>query len=146
MNFKLVIDRNCTEEVIANVHERTPLIDEIERLVTQDGTSNQIAGYLEDEIKILPVEEIECFYVEDEKTYACCMNGRKYTVKKRLYEIEKILPSDYVRINKSAIANTKRIARFKVQLSGAVDVQFESGYVEAVSRRCFVELRKRYGL
>jgi len=146
MNFKLVIDRNCTEEVIANVHERTPLIDEIERLVTQDGTSNQIAGYLEDEIKILPVDEIECFYVEDEKTYACYSDGRKYVVKKRLYEIENTLPSDFARINKSAIANTKRIARFKVQLSGAVDVQFESGYMEAVSRRCFVELRKRYGL
>lgn len=146
MNFKLIIDQNCTEEVIANVHERTPLIDEIERLVTQEGTSNQIVGYLEDEIKILPVDEIECFYVEDEKTYASFLNGRKYVVKKRLYEIENSLPSDFVRINKSAIANTKKIARFKVQISGAVDVQFESGYTEAVSRRCFVELKKRYGL
>ena len=146
MNFKLIIDQNCTEEVIANVHERTPLIDEIERLVTQEGTSNQIAGYLEDEIKILPVDEIECFYVEDEKTYACFLDGRKYVVKKRLYEIENSLPSDFVRINKSAIANTKKITRFKVLISGAVDVQFESGYTEAVSRRCFVELKKRYGL
>ena len=85
MNFKLIIDQNCTEEVIANVHERTPLIDEIERLVTQEGTSNQIAGYLEDEIKILPVDEIECFYVEDEKTFDCYMDGRKYVVKKRIY-------------------------------------------------------------
>jgi len=146
MNFKLVIDQNCTEEVIANVHERTPLIDEIERLVTQEGTTNQIAGILEDEIKLLSVDEVECFYVEDEKTYASIKDGKKYLIKKRLYEIESTLPTDFIRINKSAIANTKRIARFKVQLSGAVDAQFESGYLEAVSRRCFVELRKRYGL
>jgi DNA-binding LytR/AlgR family response regulator len=146
MKFTLNIDRNCTEEVIANVHERTPLIDEIERMVTQEGTVNQIAGILGDEIKLLTVDEIECFYVEDEKTYASFRDGKKYCIRKRLYEIESTLPSDFIRINKSAIANTKRISRFKVQLSGAVDAQFESGYLEAVSRRCFVELRKRYGL
>lgn len=146
MNFKLNIDRNCTEEVIANVHERTPLIDEIERLVTQEGIPNQIAGYLEDEIKVLPVEEIECFYVEGEKTYACYKDGKKYVIKKRLYELENMLPADFVKINKSAIANKNRIARFKVALSGAVDAQFESGYSDYVSRRCFVELRRRFGL
>jgi DNA-binding LytR/AlgR family response regulator len=146
MNFKLIIDRNCTEEVIANVHERTPLIDEIERLVTQEGIPNQIAGYLEDEIKVLPVEEIECFFVEDEKTFACYKDGKRYVVKKRLYELENILPSDFIRINKSAIANKNRIARFKVALSGAVDAVFESGYSDYVSRRCFAELRRRFGL
>ena len=146
MKFTLNIDHNCAEEVIAKVHERTPLIDEIERLVTQDGTSNQIAGISEDEIKLLPVEEIECFYVQDDRTFASFKDGKCYQIKKRLYEIESLLPPDFIRINKSAIANTKRIARFKVQLSGAVDAQFESGYLEAVSRRCFVELKKRYGL
>lgn len=146
MNFKLIIDRNCTEEVIANVHERTPLIDEIERLVTQEGIPNQIAGYLEDEIKVLSVEEIECFFVEDEKTFACYKDGKRYVVKKRLYELENILPSDFIRINKSAIANKTRIARFKVALSGAVDAVFESGYSDYVSRRCFAELRRRFGL
>lgn len=146
MKFKLIIDRNCMEEVVANVHERTPLIDEIERLVTQESTSGQIAGILEDEIKLLPVDEIECFYVEGEKTFASHKDGKKYFIKKRLYEIESILPSDFVRINKSAIANTKRIERFKVQLSGAVDAQFKSGYTEVVSRRCFAELRRRFGL
>ena len=36
MVFKLFIDKNCREEVIANVRERTPLVDEIERLVLQN--------------------------------------------------------------------------------------------------------------
>ena len=49
MIFKLNIDRECREEIIANVHQRTPLIDEIERMVTQDGTSEQLTGYTEDE-------------------------------------------------------------------------------------------------
>ena len=61
MVFKLNIDKGCQEEVIANVHARTPLIDEIERLVLQDSITDQIPGYMDDEIMMLNVGEIECF-------------------------------------------------------------------------------------
>ncbi|MBQ6564184.1 MAG: LytTR family transcriptional regulator, partial [Clostridia bacterium] len=89
---------------------------------------------------------IECFVVEDEKTYAVCSDGKRYLVRKRLYELEKDLPGGFERISKSALANWKTISRFSVQLSGAVDAVFKSGYVECISRRCFAELKRRYGL
>lgn len=146
MLFKLVIDKNCREEVIATVHERTPVIDEIERLVLQDNLTDQIAIYKDDEITLANYSEIECFVVENEKTFAVYRTGEKYLVRKRLYELEESLPGNYEKISKSAIANLKRVKRFKVQLSGAVDAVFESGYVECISRRCFAELRRRYGL
>ncbi len=146
MIFRLNLNPKCEEEVIANVHERTPLIDEIERLVTQDSSTEQITGYLEDEIRLLEVKDIECFFVEDEKTYALYSDKKRYVVRKRLYEIESILPSEFIKINKSAIANSKRIARFKVLLSGAVDAEFESGYTECISRRCFAEVKRRFGI
>ena len=72
MIFKLFIDKDCREEIIANVHERTPLIDEIERMVLQENMTDQIPGYLDDEIRMLKLNEIECFAVVDEKTYAVC--------------------------------------------------------------------------
>ncbi|MBQ1488846.1 MAG: LytTR family transcriptional regulator [Lachnospiraceae bacterium] len=146
MIFKLNIDRECREEIIANVHQRTPLIDEIERMVTQDGTSEQLTGYTEDEIVMLDIREIECFTVEDEKTYAVYKKGKRYLIRKRLYELEEILPGDFVKLSKSAIANRGKIVKFKVQLSGAVDAVFESGNVECISRRCFAEMKRRYGL
>ena len=133
MIFRLNLDPKCEEEVIANVHERTSLIDEIERLVTQDNAADQITGYLEDEIRLLEVKDVECFFVEDEKTYALYSDKKRYVVRKRLYEIESILPVDFIKINKSAIANSKKIARFKVLLSGAVDAEFASGYTECIS-------------
>ena len=146
MIFRLNLNPKCEEEVIANVHERTSLIDEIERLVTQDNAADQITGYLEDEIRLLEVKEIECFFVEDEKTYALYSDKKRYVVRKRLYEIESILPVDFIKINKSAIANSKKIARFKVLLSGAVDAEFASGYTECISRRCFAEVKRRFGI
>ena len=146
MIFRLNLNPKCEEEIIANVHERTPLIDEIEKLVTKDNVNDQLTGYLEDEIKILKVDEVECFFVEDEKTYALYSDKKKYVIKKRLYELETILPTDFIKINKSAIANSKKILKFKVLLSGAVDAQFASGYTECISRRCLVEVRRRFGL
>ncbi len=146
MIFRLFIDREKPEEVTATVHQRTPLIDEIERLVVQSGLSDQIPGYVEDEIRMLRVEEIECFVVEGEKTYAMYSDRKRYQVRRRLYELEKDLPAGFERISKSALANWKAVARFKVQLSGAVDAVFKSGYVECISRRCFAELKRRYGL
>ena len=146
MIFSLSIDKDCQEEIIAKVHERTPLINEIERLVTLDNFTDQIPGFLNDEIAMLALHDIEYFAVEDEKTYAIYRDGKRYVIRKRLYEIEEILPGDFVRISKSAIANQKKIVRFKVQLSGAVDAVFESGAVECISRRCFAELKKKFGL
>ena len=145
MIFRININPDCQEEVIANVHERTPIIDEIEKLVTQD-VADQITGYLDDEIKILNVDNVECFFVEDEKTYALCSDNKKYVIRNRLYELEQILPADFIKINKSAIANSKRIIRFKVLLSGAVNAEFKSGYTESISRRCFATIKRRFGV
>jgi len=146
MIFKLQLDRNHVEEIVATVHQRTALIDEIERLVTQENLSEQIPGYEEDEIVMLDLKQIDCFFVEDERTYAHCQDGKQYLIRRRLYELEKNLPGYYERISKSAIANWPRISRFRVQLSGAVDAVFKSGYTECISRRCFAELKRRYGL
>lgn len=146
MIFKLQIDQHCEEEVTATVHKRTPLIDEIEKLVLQENITDQIPGYDEDGITMLELSQVECFYVEADKTYVSDIDGKRYLIKKRLYELENVLPADFERINKSAIANWKRISKFKVQLSGAVDVVFQSGYTDLISRRCFAELKRRYGL
>ena len=146
MIFKLFINKNRQEEVIVNAHERTPLVDQIERLVLQDDHRDQLPAYWEDEIIMLSINEIECFIIEGEKTYAVCNGGKQYLIKNRLYELEQNLPGNFERISKSAIANWKKIMKFKVQLSGAVDAVFISGYTECISRRCFAELKRRYKL
>jgi DNA-binding LytR/AlgR family response regulator len=144
--FKLFIDKSRAEEVTATVHERTALIDEIERLVLQESITDKIPGYEDDTIVMLPTDSVECFYVENDKTYAHCADKRRYLVKKRLYELEKLLPGNFEKINKSAIANWSRVSKLKAELSGVVDVVFSSGHVDCISRRCFSELRRRYGL
>lgn len=141
MKFRLIIDNEKDEEVVATVHERCPLIDEIEALILEH--TDRIPGYTEDTVKILSVSEIECVTVLDGKTYAIDSKNRPYRLKQRLYEMEQQLPSTFIRINKSTLANESALDRFSVTVTGSVDAVFKCGYTEYVSRRCFVQIKRR---
>ena len=141
MKFRLIIDKEKEEELVATVHERSPLIEEIESLILNH--TDRIPGYLEDEIKMLSVSEIECVTVLDGKTYAIDSGNRHYRLKQRLYELEQLLPASFIRINKSTLANEKALDRFTVTIAGSVDAIFKCGYREYVSRRCFTQIKRR---
>ena len=144
MQFKLIIDKEKDEEVVATVHSRTALVDEIEALILTYAGTDRILGYIEDDIKMLSVSEIECITVLDGKTYAIDSGNRRYRLKQRLYELEQQLPSSFIRINKSALANESRLDRFAVTYTGSVDAVFKCGYTEYVSRRCFAQIKRRF--
>ena len=144
MKFKPVIDKEKEEEIVATVHSRTSLIDEIEGLIARYAVADRIPGYTEDEIKMLSISEIECITVLEGKTYAIDSQNCRYRLKQRLYELEQQLPSSFIRINKSALANELRLDRFKVTYAGSVDAVFKCGYTEYVSRRCFAQIKRRF--
>lgn len=144
MIFRLIVDKTKAEEVIATVHERSSLTDQIEEMIMQYEGTDKILAYSEEEMKMLEYSNIECIIVVDGKTYAIDVCGKRYRLKQRLYELEAKLPSNFIRINKSAIANENHLERFKPSFSGAVDAVFKSGYSEYVSRRCFAAIKRRY--
>ena len=140
MKFRLIIDKEKDEEVVATVHARSPLIDEIEALILKHAGTDRNPGYTEDDIKMLSVSEIQCITVLDGKTYAIDSQNRRYRLKQRLYELEHQLPSSFIRINKSTLANESALDRFTVTYAGSVDAVFKCGYTEYVSRRCFAQI------
>ena len=141
MKFKLIIDKEKGEEVVVTAHQRTALIDEIEVLLSKH--TDRIPGYTEDDIKMLSVAQIECVTVLDGKTYAIDSKNCRYRLKQRLYELEAQLPSTFIRINKSTLANESALDRFAVTIAGSVDAVFKCGYTEYVSRRCFAQIKRR---
>ena len=146
MRFRLVIDPDGEEEVVARVKAPSAFTDQLEAAVMAHSAADRLVGYREDEWRLLCVEEIECITVQDGKTYAVDHKGMQYRLKQRLYELEDILPACFIRINKSALANEKRLERFVASFNGSVDAVFRCGYREYVSRRCFAELKRRYGV
>ena len=144
MKYRLIIDKQAEEEITVVAHGPSSLTKQIEDLVCQYSGADHIMGYREDEIRKLFFEEIECITVLDRKVMAIDRKGNRYRIQERLRDLEGILPSYFIRINKSALANEHRIARFDTTFSGGVDAVFQCGYREYVSRRCFAEIRRRY--
>lgn len=144
MKFRLIIDDTKEEEVVATVRQRSSLTDQIEELVRQYSGQHQIAAFRDDEMALLSFDKIECITVENGKTIAIDHSGKRYRLKQRLYEVESLLPSSFIRINKSALANEARLERFVATYSGGVNARFLSGYEEYVSRRCFAMIKRRY--
>ena len=144
MKYKLIIDKNAEEEITAVVHAPSELTHQIENLVHSFSGTDGIMGYKEDEMRKLAFQEIECITVLDRKVIAIDTDGERYRIQDRLRNLETFLPSYFIRINKSTLANEQHILKFDAILSGGVDAVFHSGYREYVSRRCFAEIRRRY--
>ncbi|MBR3602519.1 MAG: LytTR family transcriptional regulator [Lachnospiraceae bacterium] len=144
MKYKLIIDKNAEEEIIATVHAPSLLTQQIENLVCSFSGTDSIIGYRNDEMRKLIFSEIECITILERKVVAVDTKGNQYRLRDSLRDLEEILPSYFIRINKSSLANEHRIERFEAVVSGGVDAIFRCGYKEYVSRRCFAEIRRRY--
>ena len=145
MKYKLIIDKNASEEEITVIaHAPSSLTRQIEELVCGYSGADGIMGYRDDEMRKIALSEIECITVIDRRVIAIDKKGNHYRIQDRLRDLEETLPSYFIRINKSTLANEHCIARFDAVFSGGVDAVFRCGYREYVSRRCFAQIRRRY--
>lgn len=143
MKFRLIIDKTKDEEVVVTAKERSALTDQLEQLVT-GSQAGPLVGYTEDDTVLLPYEDIACCTVIDGRTYVIDSKGAQLRLKQRLYELEDSLPENFVRINKSCIANLHQLKRFSATYSGGVNAVFKCGYEDYVSRRCFAIIKRRF--
>jgi DNA-binding LytR/AlgR family response regulator len=137
-----VIDKDREEEVVIYVHEKNSLSYEIEELVL--GKSLELFGYKDKNIVKLSPSDVFCFTVENNKVYALC-ESEKYQIKQRLYLLEEILDSDFVKINQSCIANIRKISKFDTSITGTLMVSFKNGHRDYVSRRQMKKVKERIG-
>ena len=141
MKFKLIIDPDAEEEITVVAHAPSSLTQQIEDLVNG---SQYIMGHRNDEMRKLTFGEIECITIHNRKVIAIDTQGNHYRIQDRLRDMEAVLPTYFIRINKSTLANEHRILHFDAAFNGGVDAVFQCGYREYVSRRCFSEVRRRY--
>ena len=144
MKYKLIIDKSAEEEITVIAHAPSSLTQQIEDLVCSYSGADCIIGYRDDEMRKLAFQEIECITILERKVIAIDTHGNHYRIQDRLRDLENMLPSYFIRINKSSLANEHCIQRFDTVFSGGVDAVFRCGYREYVSRRCFAEIKRRY--
>lgn len=91
---------------------------------------------------ILNSGEIITFYAEEQRIYALDKHER-YTVSKKLYELEKELDSSrFIRISKSEIINYTMIKCMDMSMSGTIKLTMKNGYETFTSRRNVAKIKK----
>lgn len=143
MKLKITIDRVREEEVLVFAHERTRLVEDIERLV--NSSTKELIGYSAGEAQRLSPSQVSCFAVENNKVYAVT-DKEKLQIRLRLYQLEEILDAGFIKINQSCIANINEIKRFDTSISGTLKVIFKNGYSDYVSRRNIKAVKERLGV
>lgn len=142
MKIQIFIDKNREEQVIVYAHEKNELVEKIESLVKGE---DKLIGFKEREMIPISPCDVYCFVVEENKIFAITEND-SFQLKCRLYELENSLSSDFIKINKSCIANLKKVEKFSAAFSGALQVNFKNGYVDYVSRRNLKNVKERLGI
>ncbi len=146
MKFTLFIDKDREEEVCVYAHEESPTTKKLEEIAKGNDTGlRELVGYRNDGIIIFDIDSVYCFYLEDGKLYAMLATDRVH-VKKRLYEIEELLPEGFVKINQSAIANISKIERFGVSIGASMTVIYKNGHRDYISRRQLKHVKERIGI
>ena len=143
MKFTLFLDKSREEECIVYANETSRLVENIERLILDNGL--EFIGYKDESIVKINLSEVYCFVVENGKTYAITEDG-KLMIKNRLYQLEEKLTENFIKINQSCIANIKKIQRFDASFSGSLSVIFKNGYTDYVSRRQMKNVKERLGV
>ena len=84
MKYKLIIDKNVEEEIIAVVHAPSTLTEQIENLVCSFSGIDCIMGYRDNEMRKLAFQQIECITIMDRKVIAIDTDGNQYRIQERL--------------------------------------------------------------
>lgn len=143
MKYELIIDKEKEESIIIRAHEKTELINQIEELLKM--SECKVIGYYEDEIIPVNFNEVFAIYTRDSKVYIN-VNNKDYLIKERLYQIEEMLDTSYVKINQGCIVNIKKILKFENSITGSIKVILKNGFSDYISRRELKNVKRRIGI
>lgn len=123
-------------EVIINAAKKCETLDRIiESLQSISENIDTIIGYKDNQISIINVKDIMCFYSQGQNIY-CKTTNKELKTKKKLYELEETLDkSSFIRVSNSCIVNIKFVESFDLSKIGDIVIKFIDGTSEYVSKR-----------
>jgi DNA-binding LytR/AlgR family response regulator len=90
------------------------------------------------------VKSSDIFYVESvQEVQLIHAEGDVLETRERLYVLEKMLPSSFLRISRSVILNLDRVKRYRPLINGLMEVKLENGELVYISRKYLREVRDR---
>ena len=110
-----------------------------------EGNSKVITAQENGRIFIIEPDTIDLVCAAEQKTVITCAD-KNFTTQRRLYELEEILGSGFMRISKSAIVNLKKIVCVEPTFGGLMELVLKNGQRTAISRSYLPKFKKYLGL
>lgn len=104
-----------------------------------------ITAWDNEKMIILKPEQIYMARVENEKAVLYTQKNN-YISGKRLYELQELLGSRFMRISKSALVNLDKLDHVETEFGGMMLLTMKNGSSEYVSRHYLPEFKKYLGL
>jgi len=145
-NLKIIIEKPLDgedEQIIVKSNNITPeLLATLSKIAAHDNALIATVG-----TEIHRVRPADVFYIEtvDNKTFIYC-ESNVYESKQKLYELEELRMTDFLRISKSAIINLSKVKSLIPSISGRLEAVLQNGERVVISRQYVNELKKNFGI
>lgn len=146
MRVELQIDPDCEPYAVLHIPKLTPSLQAVIDLLERENHQSVFTAQAEGKIFVIEPEKIEVIRTEGRELVLYDRQGRRYTVNKPLYELQKQLGRDFARISKSALINFRLMHHVEASFNGTMDVVMQNGIEEVITRSFRREFKERLGL
>ncbi len=143
MKIKIEIDENLTEEeIVIRGSSLTEEMAAVQKAVADVLLRKQTFTFYKNETEFyIPLDEI-LFFETETGGISAHTAGEVYAVKYKLYELEQVLPRNFIRVSKSTILNTAKVYSVERNLTASSVVAFAGTHKQVyVSRYYYKSLK-----
>lgn len=139
-----VVEGLPEDEVIIRCGRADSTIQKIQAYILEQSSSElKLTFYKQNQEFYFPLDDVLFFETDGEHVYAHTAND-SYRIKYRLYELEEMLPDNFVRAAKATIVNIAKVYSITRSLTSSSLVQFSNSRKQVYASRHYCnELRRR---
>ena len=144
MKIRIEICENLEEdEVVIKCKELNRTVQKIQQSISDITVLPKLTFYKDDIEYYLPLNTI-LFFETSENSIQAHTEKDIYKIKYKLYELEGILPNNFIRVSKSTILNVSQVYSIDRNLTSSSIVQFYKSHKQVyVSRNYYKKLKQR---
>ena len=145
MKVEIQLRKDVTQAyAVLYASEITPELQRVAALLEGEG-NKKLVGEQGERLFVLKPEELYMIRVENEKTLFYTRDSQ-FVSRKRLYELEAVLDSGFLRINKSTLINLQQLDYVEPNLGGLLLLVLKNGARDHISRKYLPAFKQYLGL
>lgn len=137
------VSKHQEEMAVLYLHEDHKQIEEMKAYLESDGIANHVIAVTQKGKTVYLSSEM-IFSIEAEKNVRLIYTQEEiYHSQNKLYELEELLPGNFVRISRSAILNTTKVRLYRPLPNGLMAAELVNGTTAYISRKYLKNLLNR---